>query len=864
MVWSNGVCPSCRKPVVMYEWKVDPFTRPWKLTCPRCEEIFPKNDFGAFYRSGLDASGWFDPARADRALLVNAEHPGESDPLRNFGVDDGNGFIQGEEKWRFIAAYLIYGDWKRYIVAGVRSLAAAFVVTEDREYSRRAIVLLDRVADIFPEFDFCTQGEVYEVKGNHGYVSVWHDANTEQSDLAIAYDQVFDGMKEDAELVAFLSEKARKYGLKNQKATGQDIQRNIEDRILRDAISHREKIHTNFPGMHTLVITMRAIVDWPECKEEIYGYWADLLKRTTAVDGITGEKGLASYARVTLRWAANALSLFMLSDSKFIETMVKRVPTFAKTYRFHIDTWCADGSYYPNEGDGTFFGARAPNYVGLAMVNNNPADHRLTKMPGARPSMDRLMFECAMAAGDLDLLRVMVRENGGKFEGCVFDLTLTDLHAVETTVRELLSKHGAQLRLGCVDLRQWHIAILRSGAVGKERSLWMDYDAGGYHSHQDAMNIGLFAHGMDLMPDAGYPPVQFGGWDTDKAKWYYHAAAHNTVMVDGRTQRTDGGKPVAGETRVWTQSPTMKVMKMSAPAVYGVSEYERTLMLIDIGEDDFYVVDRFRVAGGKEHAKFVHSNFGPMTTSGLSLKKDEVFEKGLQKGILLRNFSCDEKPTEGWSADWAIEDRYGYLPAPKDLHLRYTDFTLEATAWTHEGWYVQGGMIDSVNEQWIPRVMVKRTGDTGLTSNFVGLLEPYVGKRKIVSMRRLRSERVGAHAATHPETLLEISLADGRRDLVILDAAGALKKEGIAVAGFAALIRYDAQGRVSRIVTSRAWHVAAGELVVNLEAYTQSQELEIQYGSATPRVIVHSSDASERFGIDSISIGGVSVLNQIG
>ena len=710
MVWSNGICPSCAKPVVMYEWKVDPFKLPFKMTCPRCDEVFPKNDFGAFYRSGLDASGVFDPAKADRSLLFNAEHLGANDPLRTFGVDDGNGFVRDNEKWRFIAAYLIYGDWKKYIVAGIRNLAAAFVVTGDRAYSRRALVMLDRLADVFPGFDFHTQGEVYEQKGNHGYVSVWHDANMEQSDLTIAYDQVFDALHSDRELLTFLANKSRKHGLANTKATATDIQRNIEDRIFRDAIAHREKIHTNFPGMHTLVINMRAVVDWPECKAEIYDYWADLLKRTTAVDGITGEKGLASYARVTLRWMANAASLFMLSDPAFIKTMMQRVPSFAKTFRFHIDTWCADGTFYPNEGDGTWFGARATNYVGLAVVTNDPGEHKLNKTPGARPSMDRLLFECGVASGDVDMLRVLVRENGGRVDGCVFDLTLADTPGTEAIVKRALDEHGAELRLGCVDLRQWHIAILRSGAIGKERAVWMDYDAGGYHSHQDAMNIGIFAHGLDLMPDAGYPPVQFGGWGTDKAKWYYHTAAHNSVVVDGKTQRTEDGKPVAGETRLWTQSPTVKAIRVSAPAVYGVSAYERTLLLVDIGADDFYVVDHFRVVGGSDHAKFMHSNFSTMTTTGLALSPSEDFSKG----TLLRNFMRDANPTEGWAADWNVEDRFGYLSAPKDLHLRYTDFTLGATASTHEGWYVQGAISTSVNEQWIPRIMVRRTAASGI------------------------------------------------------------------------------------------------------------------------------------------------------
>ena len=69
MVWSDGFCPFCKNPVPMYTWKIDGLNRPWKVQCPHCGTLFPTNDFEAFYRSGLDRQGVFDPQRADRSLL---------------------------------------------------------------------------------------------------------------------------------------------------------------------------------------------------------------------------------------------------------------------------------------------------------------------------------------------------------------------------------------------------------------------------------------------------------------------------------------------------------------------------------------------------------------------------------------------------------------------------------------------------------------------------------------------------------------------------------------------------------------------------------------------------------------------------
>jgi len=41
-VWSDGHCPSCKKPVPMYEWVPDALKQPWKMRCPQCKELFPR------------------------------------------------------------------------------------------------------------------------------------------------------------------------------------------------------------------------------------------------------------------------------------------------------------------------------------------------------------------------------------------------------------------------------------------------------------------------------------------------------------------------------------------------------------------------------------------------------------------------------------------------------------------------------------------------------------------------------------------------------------------------------------------------------------------------------------------------------
>ena len=89
----------------------------------------------------MDERRLFDPAGADRRRLFNAEHPAPQVPLHRFGVDDGAGYVAGEERWRFIGACLIYDQWKQAVLGGIKALAAAHVVSGDPAAARKAAIL---------------------------------------------------------------------------------------------------------------------------------------------------------------------------------------------------------------------------------------------------------------------------------------------------------------------------------------------------------------------------------------------------------------------------------------------------------------------------------------------------------------------------------------------------------------------------------------------------------------------------------------------------------------------------------------------------------------------------------------------------
>jgi hypothetical protein len=868
MVWSSGYCPACRKPVPMYNWDIHALEHPWKVRCPHCKQYFPTNDFVAFYRSGLDEHGIFDPKRADRSLLFNTEHPDANDPLHLFGVDDGDGFSDGRHTWRFIGAYLIYGQWKQAVVAGIEALSAAYVVTGAPAYAHKAGILLDRVADLYPTFDFIKQGILYDAPSPAaGYVSVWHDACEETRQLVLGYDKVFEAIRTDQTLPAFLSRKAEQFKLGVPKATFADIQRNIEDRILRDPLAQRPKITSNYPRTEVAAAIIETVLGGPDARQRADAILDAMLTRGTAVDGVTGEKGLAGYTSYTIQGVAVLLEQYARLDPGFLKNLLKRHPKVHDMYRFHIDTWCFE-KYYPLSGDTGSFAAPVLQYVGVG----------LSRQPGVDPSMFSFLWRLYQATGDAGFVQVLYHANGDTTDGLPYDLFAEDPAAIQKGVRDVIAREGPAPRLASVNKSHWHIGILRSGRDADARAAWLDYDAGGGHSHADGMNLGLFAKGLDLLPDFGYPPVNYGGWGSPRAVWYTMTAAHNTVVVDGRNQQR-----VDGQCTLWAQGNQFHAIRASGPALIDGKQYERTIAMIDASDHDSYILDVFRVVGGTDHAKFTHSHFGRIATAGVTLGPCDDFGHDTQ----MRNFRRDPSPKPGWSVDWTIDDRRHLLPAGADVHLRYTDLTTGAEADICEGW-ILAGLFNTAQDAWIPRVMVRRQSKQApLASTFVSVMEPYEHASNIAAIRRLPLETESGETYPDSNVAVEVRFVDGRRDLVVAtdienplsltpSAKGALaivrgiplnppssNGEGTAPAfdkggsvrtdAELSLTRYDAHGRVARIILCRGTHLRADDTHVRLKK--SADVVEIDFAGHKPTVL-----AGEPQLIDTITADGRPVV----
>ncbi len=420
--------------------------------------------------------------------------------------------------------------------------------------------------------------------------------------------------------------------------------------------------------------------------------------------------------------------------------------------------------------------------------------------------------------GDPAYVQVLYRENGKKLNGLPHDLFADDPAAFRSQVDKVIMQEGDELKLGSINKEAWHLAILRSGRGQTKRAVWLDYDAGGGHSHIDGLTLGLFAHGLDLLPDFGYPPVQFGGWETPKAHWYSSTLAHNTVSVDNRNQ--SGG---AGTITLWADGETFHAVRASAPQLFGVQQYERTAALIDVSDSQSYVLDIFRVTGGANHTKFVYGPFGQVTHSGLSL----LPAAKPVPGAILRNLQSDPKPEPGWSVTWNVDDHYHALPPNAKIGLRYTDLSTGVEAVAAEAWIapMQSFSLET-KEAWIPCSITRKTGPAPLSSTFVSVLEPFEKKSAIKNIKRL--------PLPDDHVAIEVELANGNRDLIL--ASGCTNADWqIEFSGDLCWLRRNKAGQTTRLALAKSssFHDSS----VSVQSTRNADFVELDLSGKQPHVL---------------------------
>jgi len=72
-----------------------------------------------------------------------------------YGVDDGAGwFDPAHDNHRYLfVAYYVWQYWNN-LIGGVGILSNAYLYTGDQRYAHKALIMLDRIADVYPDYDW--------------------------------------------------------------------------------------------------------------------------------------------------------------------------------------------------------------------------------------------------------------------------------------------------------------------------------------------------------------------------------------------------------------------------------------------------------------------------------------------------------------------------------------------------------------------------------------------------------------------------------------------------------------------------------------------------------------------------------------
>ena len=652
-------------------WEVDPFDDPWKVTDPTCNLRFPTNDFAAYYESGLDEHHAFDPDLADDSLLVNELYPERGE---DWGVDDGTGWVDDEGNvFTFVAYYNHWHVWHR-MRAVLESFRDAFLFTGDRRYARAGVVLIDRVADVYPDLDIAVWTEADKMYNSHGNSgqgkimgSIWEAHQVRP--LLTGYDAFFPAIDDD-ELISFLSAKADAYDL-GEKSSADAIRANVEAGIVREILPavERAQIFGNF-GMHQTTLAMAAVVlDDPDYTDAaldfifrpggrsrqedgtFWGEWsvtggnvhtelvdvidrdghpnespnynafllkgirnvADILDRAdgTSTDAAIGDSDAAATGDSADAAIGDSASSTDLYDHPKVERMhAAAVPLVML------------GRFMPHIGDSDNTGDPGinlrPDYLLDAFSRYGDPIYAQTAafLAGSLDELDRDIFDPEPERPVQQAANVLDRE--GPFEPSSTNLAGFGFAALRD-LPDLDSDDGGR-------------------SLADSREAWVYYgrtdsSAGGtWHNHLDALNLGLFGYGLNLAPDLGYPEL---GSDTPKrTNWSASTVSHNTVLVDAEPQQgqwvgkpchfaADGGSrglADGGSRGSAARTGRVDLIDVEAPDVYPQTDaYRRTMALITVDANRSYVVDFFRVAGGDEHHFSFHAAEGAVETAGLDL-----------------------------------------------------------------------------------------------------------------------------------------------------------------------------------------------------------------------------------------------------
>ena len=589
---TNALCPvhgeEVRKQSAWTAWTTDPIHHPYKVRCRAKGEWYPSND----YMNGDMTSG---------------DYP-----------DDGTGCKVGDKRFYFLIEYahMAYGN---NTIPCLRSLSQAWLLTGDKRYARAGCILLARLASEYPNFTDRKDRLYFGPYGGRdphytwktgGMITdlIWETFCLEAT--AYAYDGLWNYMDQDPEMIAFLKAKGMPVN------DGSDLRHYIEENLLRVGMQGilNGHIHGN-EGFHQAAAMACALVmdDYsdthPNSQDMVdYAFHGDGRAAYMILNGVLRDGGSFESPNYS------SIKFDFIRVNRLMEEIRRRQPDrFPKEkypdlfgnpkgkamFDYYIDIEIFH-TFLPSIGD---CGNIQPS------ARRKPAYYSYVTTPNLY-GFERFR--------DPRIARACTNPEGRFHPGELFETY------PEAELKAALEQPESQIKLRdrLTDAYGW--ALIETGqAPGQERALSLNYSGIPGHRQFDNLNLELFARGVSLLPDLGYP------YTWDYRDWDSGIMSHNTVCVDETMPPTE----IGGQCNLFAQRDGIHVVTArhdpypphydtkgttDPKPAHDVNLYERTSVLIELDESHFYVVDLFAVNGGSQHDQTWHGPLDPMQAPPLN------------------------------------------------------------------------------------------------------------------------------------------------------------------------------------------------------------------------------------------------------
>ncbi len=713
-------------------WRIDPIAHPYQIQCPVGGEWYPSN-------------------RYDQGDMTSGDFP-----------DDGSGCLYEGKRYYFLIEYahMAYGS---VVVPALKSFSEAYLLTGDAVYARKGCILMARLATQYPNYGW--EGTDFDLEdrtertylgpygGYHPHYKwkqgglitdlIWGTFMLEW--ITYAYDGLYDAF-DDPEVLAFVKSKGMPV------ETGDDLREYIESYILRSGMValQRGLVHGNQGHHQASAMALALVLDdygdrHPNSRDMVEYTYHGIGRSAYIMDnGLTRDGGgheSPNYNKIKLDFirASKAMDeIRALHPSEFPEERYPDIfanPKAKELFNHLIDSSVLD-YWLPPIGDNG--GLRKPRRVGPQRYSQAGAENLFA----------------FLKYGDPRFARALTNMDGEFFKGELWE------PYPEEELRRALEDPRSRIERRSRLLDGYGVAILEAGEYPNSRALTLNYSSTIGHRQMDQLSIGLYARGVELLEDLGYPRT----WDY-RWQWDSHNMAHNTVTVN--ESRFTSPRFFRNAANLFASVDGVHVVTAHHNPYESLScdLYERTDVMVEVDEERFYVVDLFAVNGGDQHDQSWLAMYVEPEAPELDWA---VQETGTLAGPHVPEFAAY---TDRWGHEHPSGDFPSYL-----TEIRRAPLDRPAT-WTWRSGLPEGdgialhivpvdGPVEAImgkgrSPVWVEDkagyLLVRRHVEAGGPTHYLTVLDPFQEEPEILGVRVMSTDPI----------VLEVERPDGVDEITI-------------------------------------------------------------------------------------------------